>query len=30
MVQNLWWATGYHDVAIPLAAGVTAGLGFFL
>jgi Cu2+-exporting ATPase len=30
MVQNLWWATGYNAVAIPLAAGVTAGLGFFL
>jgi Cu2+-exporting ATPase len=27
---NLWWATGYNVVAIPLAAGVTAGLGFFL
>src|SRR6266576_3476847 len=22
MVQNLWWATGYNAVAIPLAAGV--------
>ena len=30
MVQNLWWATGYNAIAIPLAAGVTAGLGFFL
>ena len=30
MVQNLWWATGYNTIAIPLAAGVTAGLGFFL
>ncbi|NWG72914.1 MAG: HAD-IC family P-type ATPase, partial [Parvularculaceae bacterium] len=30
MVQNLWWATGYNTVAIPLAAGLTAGLGFFL
>ena len=30
MVQNLWWATGYNAVAIPLAAGITAGLGFFL
>ena len=28
MVQNLWWATGYNIVAIPLAAGVlyTAGI----
>lgn len=30
MVQNLAWATGYNAVAIPLAAGVTAGLGFVL
>ena len=30
MVQNLWWATGYNAIAIPLAAGVTAGLGFVL
>jgi P-type Cu2+ transporter len=22
MVQNLWWATGYNAVAIPMAAGV--------
>jgi len=22
MVQNLWWATGYNLVAIPLAAGI--------
>src|SRR5258705_9596491 len=29
IVQNLWWATGYNAVAIPLAAGVvypTAGI----
>lgn len=30
MIQNLAWATGYNAVAIPLAAGVTAGLGFVL
>lgn len=30
MVQNLGWATGYNAIAIPLAAGVTAGLGFVL
>ncbi|MDZ7744585.1 MAG: heavy metal translocating P-type ATPase [Candidatus Saccharibacteria bacterium] len=30
MVQNLVWATGYNAVAIPLAAGVTASLGFVL
>jgi Cu2+-exporting ATPase len=30
MLQNLWWATGYNAVAIPLAAGVTATLGFVL
>lgn len=30
MVQNLVWATGYNALAIPLAAGVTAGIGFTL
>lgn len=30
MVQNLAWATGYNALAIPLAAGVTAALGFVL
>ena len=30
MVQNLWWAAGYNIVAIPLAAGVLAGIGFVL
>jgi len=30
MVQNLGWATGYNAIAIPLAAGVTAALGFVL
>lgn len=30
MIQNLAWATGYNALAIPLAAGVTAGLGFVL
>ncbi len=30
MVQNLWWATGYNAVAIPLAAGVLAGVGVVL
>lgn len=30
MVQNLAWATGYNAIAIPLAAGVTSGLGFVL
>jgi Cu2+-exporting ATPase len=30
MVQNLWWATGYNIVAIPLAAGVLAGWGITL
>lgn len=30
MLQNLVWATGYNALAIPLAAGVTAGLGFVL
>jgi len=30
MLQNLSWATGYNALAIPLAAGVTAALGFVL
>jgi Cu2+-exporting ATPase len=30
MVQNLWWASGYNIVAIPLAAGVAAPLGIVL
>lgn len=30
MFQNLAWATGYNILAIPLAAGVTSGLGFVL
>jgi Cu2+-exporting ATPase len=30
MVQNLLWATGYNAIAIPLAAGVTANLGFLM
>lgn len=30
MQQNLGWATGYNAVSIPLAAGVTAALGFVL
>lgn len=30
MVQNLWWATGYNVVAIPLAAGVLASTGILL
>ncbi len=30
MVQNLWWATGYNVVTIPLAAGVLYPLGFVL
>ena len=30
MVQNLWWATGYNAVAIPLAAGVAYTLGLLL
>jgi Cu2+-exporting ATPase len=29
-VQNLFWATGYNAVAIPLAAGVLAGQGVIL
>jgi Cu2+-exporting ATPase len=30
MVQNLWWATGYNVIAIPLAAGVFAFAGVVL
>jgi P-type Cu2+ transporter len=30
MVQNLWWASGYNIVAIPLAAGVLASNGIVL
>ncbi len=30
MVQNLWWATGYNTVAIPLAAGVLYQAGVLL
>ncbi|MGM0396728.1 MAG: heavy metal translocating P-type ATPase [Bacillota bacterium] len=30
MVQNLWWATGYNIIAIPLAAGVLAPWGIVL
>jgi P-type Cu2+ transporter len=30
MVQNIWWAAGYNILAIPLAAGVLAPIGFVL
>jgi Cu2+-exporting ATPase len=30
MVQNLWWATGYNVIAIPLAAGVAWSAGIVL
>jgi Cu2+-exporting ATPase len=30
MTQNLWWAAGYNLLAVPLAAGVLAPVGFVL
>jgi len=30
MVQNLWWATGYNALAIPVAAGVLYPVGILL
>ncbi|MFE9941987.1 heavy metal translocating P-type ATPase [Streptomyces hirsutus] len=30
MRQNLWWATGYNLLSVPLAAGVLAPIGFLL
>lgn len=30
MSQNLWWAAGYNLIAVPLAAGVLAPIGFVL
>ena len=30
MQQNLWWAAGYNLVAVPLAAGVLAPVGFVM
>jgi len=30
MVQNLFWATGYNVVALPLAAGILASKGILL
>jgi Cu2+-exporting ATPase len=30
MVQNIWWAAGYNIIAIPLAAGLLAPIGFNL
>jgi Cu2+-exporting ATPase len=30
MIQNLGWATGYNVIALPLAAGVLASVGFVL
>ncbi|WP_415586927.1 heavy metal translocating P-type ATPase [Liquorilactobacillus mali] len=30
MVENLWWGAGYNIVALPLAAGLLAGIGLIL
>ncbi|MFC6261037.1 heavy metal translocating P-type ATPase [Levilactobacillus fujinensis] len=30
MTENLWWGAGYNIIAIPLAAGVLAPIGFML
>ncbi|MDA3813937.1 MAG: copper-translocating P-type ATPase [Candidatus Cloacimonetes bacterium] len=30
MIQNLWWATGYNAIAIPLAAGVLFSWGIII
>jgi Cu2+-exporting ATPase len=30
MAQNLWWAAGYNLIAVPLAAGVLAPVGFVM
>ena len=30
MLQNLWWATGYNALAIPVAAGVLSPIGILL
>ncbi|MFD1130664.1 copper-translocating P-type ATPase [Paenibacillus sp. PDC88] len=30
MIQNLWWASGYNIIAIPLAAGLLYGVGIVL
>lgn len=30
MIQNLWWGAGYNILALPLAAGVLAGIGIIL
>ncbi|MGB3709187.1 heavy metal translocating P-type ATPase [Gordonia sp. (in: high G+C Gram-positive bacteria)] len=30
MQQNLWWAAGYNLIAVPLAAGVLAPIGFLM
>lgn len=30
MIENLWWGAGYNVIAMPLAAGVLAGVGIIL
>ena len=30
MIQNLWWASGYNIIAVPLAAGILSPFGIVI